>query len=769
MNGELTFNTDPTYPWSLSGFGLPALAVVALLLTGLTVWTYLGARAATFRRVLAVLVLRLGALLLAFLALLRPALAFRDELRVPSVLIIAVDDSESMTIQDEFDSQSRWERMRRVLGKCEPDFRKLRDEHNVTVAFHRFSVVVRPFDPEDGAATADGKRSDYGLMLHTLHERYRGERSLRGLLVMGDGADNGARHEPLAVAGQWRNLPCPIHTFAFGKTTTSDRQSDIALTNITTEPSPVPVKGKLIVKATADAPGFENKEVRVRLFIDDKEVPILVNDKEEAVHVEVLRLTTGNELTVTCNAPAKPGEVKVTLKIDPDPKELTAFNNEISTFVTVTKEGISVLYVDKRREERAYLLDALATDPRIRVFRATLGGLGDAAPPQGDLFHFKDRAYDVIIIGDVTAREVQQGDKEAVATIEQLFREKGAGVMMIGGLRNFGNGGWQDTKLRDVLPIDMSATGEIRDDQPLSLTLTERGKDHYLLRLADDAKENEAAWGQLKLYGLSRMGTFRKGTIGDVLLQSQGGDDILAAVETGAGRAIAFAGDTTYLWIRPPKGDQYHERFWRQLVLWLAHQEKAEGNVWVKPDVRRLAAGGRLGFGAGVRGKGGLDLKDARFDAKVIGPDGSEVPVQTVRDKDEDRGTFWKTDVPGEYRLVVQGSAKDTDGQAVSGQASARFLVSQDDAEMTRRAADHEFLKRLAAAGGGKFHPGTEEDLARYLRELPSQPLAGMRPKANLWPDWRRSSLSPFPPAFLLVFVALVSLEWFCRRRWGMV
>jgi len=769
MNGELTFNTDPTYPWSLSGFGLPALAVVALLLTGLTVWTYLGARAATFRRVLAVLVLRLGALLLAFLALLRPALAFRDELRVPSVLIIAVDDSESMTIQDEFDSQSRWERMRRVLGKCEPDFRKLRDEHNVTVAFHRFSVGVRPFDPEDGAATADGKRSDYGLMLHTLHERYRGERSLRGLLVMGDGADNGARHEPLAFAGQWRNLPCPIHTFAFGKTTTSDRQSDIALTNITTEPSPVPVKGKLIVKATADAPGFENKEVRVRLFIDDKEVPILVNDKEEAVHVEVLRLTTGNELTVTCNAPAKPGEVKVTLKIDPDPKELTAFNNEISTFVTVTKEGISVLYVDKRREERAYLLDALATDPRIRVFRATLGGLGDAAPPQGDLFHFKDRAYDVIIIGDVTAREVQQGDKEAVATIEQLFREKGAGVMMIGGLRNFGNGGWQDTKLRDVLPIDMSATGEIRDDQPLSLTLTERGKDHYLLRLADDAKENEAAWGQLKLYGLSRMGTFRKGTIGDVLLQSQGGDDILAAVETGAGRAIAFAGDTTYLWIRPPKGDQYHERFWRQLVLWLAHQEKAEGNVWVKPDVRRLAAGGRLGFGAGVRGKGGLDLKDARFDAKVIGPDGSEVPVQTVRDKDEDRGTFWKTDVPGEYRLVVQGSAKDTDGQAVSGQASARFLVSQDDAEMTRRAADHEFLKRLAAAGGGKFHPGTEEDLARYLRELPSQPLAGMRPKANLWPDWRRSSLSPFPPAFLLVFVALVSLEWFCRRRWGMV
>ncbi len=767
MNGEMTFNTDPTYPWSVAGFGLPALAVVALLLTGLTLWTYLGLRGATFRRVLSVLGLRLGALLLAFLALLRPALAFRDQLKLPSILVIAVDDSESMTIQDEFDGQSRWERLRRALAKCEPELRKLRDEHNVTVALHRFSEGVRPFDPEDAVATADGKRSDYGLMLHTLYDRYRGERYLRGLVVMGDGADNGARHEPLAVAGQWRNLPCPIHTFAFGKTTTSDRQSDIALTSITAEPSPVPVKGKLTVKTTADAPGFENHPVTVRLFIDDKEVPILVNDKEEFGHEEVLRLTTGNELTVACNAPAKPGEIKVTLKIDPRPQELTTFNNEISTFVTVSKEGISVLYVDKRREERAYVLEALASDPRIRVHRVTLGGPAGDAPPELDLFHFKERAYDVIILGDVTAREVQQADPGAIGEIKRLVGEKGAGAMMIGGRRNFANGGWQNTDLRDVLPIDMSAGGEIPDEPPLPLVLTDQGKTHFLLRLADDPRENEAVWRGLKLYGLSRMGKV-KASIASALLRSPAGDDILVWGNYRAGRTIAFAGDTTYLWIRPPKGDQYHERFWRQLVLWQAHQEEAEGNVWVKPDVRRLAAGGRLGFSAGVRGKGGLDLKDASFQAKVIGPAG-EVPVQTVRDRDEDRGAFWKTDAPGEYRLVVQGAAKDSDGQTVSGQASARFLVYQDDAEMTRRAADHEFLKRLAAAGGGSFHPGGEEELARYLRDLPAQPLAGLRPKANLWPDWRRSSLSAFPPAFLLVFVALVSLEWFLRRRWGMV
>src|SRR5690242_11428219 len=150
MNDTLTLTTDPTWPWSAAG--LPALAVVALLLAGLTVWAYLGARGTTWRRLLGVLALRLGALLLAFLAVLRPALAFRDALRAPSVLVIAVDDSESMTIQDEFDGQSRWERLRRVLGKCEPELRQLREEHNLTVALHRFSAEVRPFDPDDAAA-----------------------------------------------------------------------------------------------------------------------------------------------------------------------------------------------------------------------------------------------------------------------------------------------------------------------------------------------------------------------------------------------------------------------------------------------------------------------------------------------------------------------------------------------------------------------------------------------------------------------------------------
>ncbi|HJT79400.1 MAG TPA: vWA domain-containing protein, partial [Gemmataceae bacterium] len=314
---SLTFVTDPLWPWSLPYGGLTALALVALVLVALTVWTYLGVPQATGRRVALLVLLRLTALALALAVLLRPAVAFRDELHVPSTLAIAADYSGSMSMQDEFDGQSRWAAVLRTLRDCQPILQKLRDEQNVNVVLYRFAGDVGDFDPN---GKADGKRTDFGELLHTLYERHRSERHLRGLVILSDGADNGTRYQPMPLAAQWRSLPCPVSTVAFGKPTTGDKQNDIALTAIKVEPSPVALKGQMTVKATADAPGFESAKVRVHLLFDDKEV---------ATQDDTLLLTTGNEIKVKCNAPDKPGEIKVTVRVDALPGEVSVANNEI--------------------------------------------------------------------------------------------------------------------------------------------------------------------------------------------------------------------------------------------------------------------------------------------------------------------------------------------------------------------------------------------------------------------------------------------------------
>src|SRR5438552_9810825 len=106
---SLTLTKDLVWPWSL-----PGLFLVALFLIVITVWTYRGVRWSTSRRVGIVLGLRLAALVLALLMALRPSLAYREELRLPSTLLIALDSSERMTTQDAARPRSRCDAMLRT-------------------------------------------------------------------------------------------------------------------------------------------------------------------------------------------------------------------------------------------------------------------------------------------------------------------------------------------------------------------------------------------------------------------------------------------------------------------------------------------------------------------------------------------------------------------------------------------------------------------------------------------------------------------------------
>ena len=62
-------------------------------------------------------------------------------------------------------------------------------------------------------------------------------------------------------------------------------------------------------------------------------------------------------------------------------------------------------------------------------------GIENAPPPPGeaDLFQFDKQAYDVIILGDVSAERLRTASPNADAKIEELVRDKGVGLLMTGG------------------------------------------------------------------------------------------------------------------------------------------------------------------------------------------------------------------------------------------------------------------------------------------------------------------------------------------------
>jgi uncharacterized membrane protein len=760
--------------------GLVLLLVVPPALAGLSVATYAGMPGVRRSRLLVVVPLRLLAFLMALVAVARPALAWPDDESSRSLLYVAADASRSMTIQDEQGNSSRWDLVTKWLDHkaTRVVLERLAEEHQTDVRFYRFASEVGELD-RDNPGEADGKRTDMGVMLRDLFERREAKVPLRGLLVLSDGADNGTAVPALAEAMRWRGAGCPVHTFAAGSPKTTLQHNDVSITSISTSPSPfVPVKGRLTVKVTVDARGFENSKARVRLFLEGSDEKGVVADREVTAKDVKLPLSVGNEVTIACDAPAKPGEVKVKVVVETVDKDNFPANNSIETFVTVSKEGISVLLVDRPRAfEPLFLIDALASDPRIRVTPVWVRGGKPPAGEAGKVLDTEEQPYDVIILGDVTAAQVRGIDPDALKKIEKLV-SRGSGLLVLGGYSSLGNGDWKGTELEPMLPVDLAVGGQ--DETPVQMEPTDDGVRlaPYILRL-DDNPDLKRAWGRLaKLDGRTRLALPqpRRGT--ETVLATANGEPLLVMQNYArkdpsgkpaatAARVLAFGGDTTYRWVRNEEGQRFHARFWKQVVVWLAKQEDAAGSVWVKPDVRRLPVRSELGFAVGLRGKGGgPDLSEGKYEVEVQTPAGARVRVPVVRGA-ENRGVFTGTQAPGVYKVVVRGQGKDPSGGEVSGEASARVIVYDEDVEMLRPAADPEFLKKLAAAGGGEAL--RVEQLPDFLSRLATRTVGKENVKLLLKPDWRGTGRSGFLMAFFAAFCLLVSAEWGLRRWWGMV
>ena len=232
--------------------------------------------------------------------------------------------------------------------------------------------------------------------------------------------------------------------------------------------------------------------------------------------------------------------------------------------------------------------------------------------------------------------------------IKELVQDSGTGFLMLGCDAGFGPS-WVGTEIAQLLPVEVPAAGRI--EAPVKVVPTETGLRHFIMQLGARTSEvsetsevlaNTARWQRLPpLDGLVRLGKLKPRTM--VFAQSADGVPILVGQEFDTYRTLAFAGDTTWGWLVPeltPEDLESHPRFWKQVVLWLAKQDKAEGSVWIRQGTRRLQAGRKLGFTMGLRGKTGMDVKDARFEAKVIGPNKSETVVPTSRDMNEERGVL---------------------------------------------------------------------------------------------------------------------------------
>lgn len=779
---DLSCSLNPTWPhWLPDAAALPTVFAVAALLVVLTLWTYLGTRGARFGRILVVMLLRLGALAVALLVALRPSLGMQVlEGLEPSRLLILVDASESMNITDDFNGLSRWDNACRILAArpAADALKRLAAEEQIEVVYYQGAEGLAEFKPSEGA---QGKRTDIGAWLHELYAKHAGQDKLRGVLLFSDGADNGTRYPTLDEARRFKGI-CPIYTFGHGKPQEDIQRKDIAVAGIRAAPSPVPAKTKLTVTGLVQAPGFKDTVVEVGLWIQSSK------DTEPHLYGAVEKHQLGNEknneITLTRDAPETPDEYKLTLKVAKVEGEADESNNEASTYLQVTKEGISVLWVEGRQRpyEPVFALRyALGGDKRIRAYHVELGPDSKTGPAR---FGLDERHYDVIVIGDLTARQFDGGDPTLVPMIRDLVRDKNVGLMMLGGIDTFGIGGWGKTPLAEVLPAKFDTDRQI--DSPLhDLKVMPVEKDVQVLLypfmvLDPDAKKNIAQWGKFRgLYGMACLGSIDKDA---VVLAKAKDEPILVAGQYG-GRVLVFGGDTTYKSWRRPGTVEAYDKFWRQAILWLANQDDRAGNLWVDLKTRRVLAGSpdRLDFRFGLKSKRNKEVAGAQFTVVAEGPGNQKINIRPEPGKDGQRGSLVAPSTPGEYLLKIAGKGKDETGADVADEKAVRFLVVAENVELQRKAPDHDHLRDISDKADGRFYHADEADLLKLLGELKGQARRESHAKTVHWPDWDRYPASEAIPdqlaglwgstamLWFVTFAALLCTEWGLRRHWGMV
>ena len=705
---------------------------------------------------------RLAIVVLIILAMLRPTLVWSTISRKPATLVVLADQSRSMQVADAAGDKTRWDSLRASMQAAAAELADLASEIEIKV--YTFDGEPHPLDMVEGAlqwpTRPEGKQTALGWVLEETLRRETGKR-LAGVVLLSDGAQRVLPAKdvpPQTPARRLADLGFRLYAVPFGQARALDQARDIALSDLRAA-GVVFVKNELEVAAGAQVDGFVGQDVVVQLAVETSP------GKMEVVDSERLRAEqNGARLPVKLKyVPETPGEKKITLKVAPQAGELITTNNETSTFVTVLDGGLKVLYLNGALQpDVKFLRRSLDASPDMNVEYRYIDARKPETRPKDLLDCFAAGRFDVYIIGDLDAAAFSE--PELVALAETI--QRGAGFIMVGGHHSFGAGGYTATPLSDVLPVEMDRFerqnfGEdirrdlhLPEDPPLAMRPTRPGQSHSILQLAPPT-ENKAAWEALPpLIGANRLDRMKRGAT--VLAETPDNHPLLIAREYGRGRVLAFGGDSTWRWALAGF-EAAHKRFWRQVVLWLARKDQSsESSVWVNLDERRFSPGTKVEFAAGARNEHGEPVADATFEVEVLRPDGSKGVPRMRRNGDEMAGLFLDDSLPGDYTVVVKASA----GGTTVGTAQARFLVYDQDLELDNPAADRGLLESLAAMTDGRSVaseqlPELFASIKKQLEQLEVETLV----KRTLWDTW----------PFFLLLVALLGLEWWLRKRWGLV
>ena len=732
-----------------------AIAAIVAAVIALAVRTHAYAPITRGRRVV-LAGLRAAVLLAILLFLLRPV-AVRPLSRPGNIVPVVIDASRSMAIADVPARESAPPEMRFAHALAIADGPLARALAGYRIELLEYRNEIGPLDRTRGA---DGDASDLGAAIASVRERYP-DRSVPGIVLLSDGVDTSADLAALDREGT------AVYPMAIGDPA-APRDQEVLSVDLDPEALP---GSSVDLTATVVAHGYGRDPIDVRLRASGRPIELR----------RVIPSADGLPVRVVFELPPAAQDPAVyTVDLPPRDGEASLDNNARQALVQPIGRRRRLLFVQgSPGYEHGFLSRALAADPYLEVdavvrkgqnaggeatFYVQAAGARAAALASG---FPSDRAalfaYDGIVLGNAT-RDLMP--ERSIDLLDAFVTERGGGVVLLGG-RSFAAEGLGSSGLGGVLPIgprrgvlDAARVAWLAGEAN-KLTLTSDGQRHGMLRVASSPDESARRWSTAPpLAGVTPMGPLRPGAQVLAVATSAGVTRPLVAVQRyGEGRAMVFAGEASWLWkMRRPLEDHLYDSFWRQAARWLSAPAPDPIAVDTEADVR---PGVPSVVGVTVRDEKFEPIRNATVDIVVRGPNGGDQALRGAL-SDSARGRYTATWRPSERGLFrVSATVRLSGASATTGRvhiASERSVLSGGaDLETADLRRHDDVLARLAEGTGGRLI--SERDLPLLT--------AALKQHVDASPTLEIRELWHGPWTFLTV-IALLSVEWTLRRRWGL-
>jgi len=683
----------------------------------------------------------------AFLALLllligRPALSVATLKPQQNIVAVLIDDSRSMAEPEGEDT--RLGQVRRVLSGGLLEGLRSRFQLRLYSFGHGLRRIQKP--DETGAAE---QATHIGEALRSLAAEAAGL-PVGAVVLLSDGADTGGGIDRDTVA-ELRARRIPVHAMGFGRER-YDRDLELAGVELATRALP---GARLTAAARLRHSGYSRG--CARLTVRD-------SGKVLASREIVLTASEQSESLVFAVGPAGPHRLEFALqKLD---GEQNPHNNAIVRLVNVEDLKPRILYLEgEPRWEFKFIRRAVEEDHGLQlttILRTTENKLyrqgisdpkeleqGFPAKPE-ELFAFRG-----LVIGSVESGYFTPAQQEL---IRDFADRRGGGVLFLGGRHALAEGGWSRPPVGELLPVALpERKGTFHRDRA-RVELTAAGRESLICRLTEPAEANVERWQKLPaLADYQEAGQPKPGALVLAQLESPDGRrlPLLVTQNYGHGRVALLATGGSWRWqMLQELSDQTHEMFWQQLLRWLV--TGAPGQVSGSTPLPVLEDESRVILRAEVRDKAFRPLRDARVEARIVGPEGQKETVW-LEPAAHEPGVYqaeWKAERAGGYSAEILASR----GEEQIGRDMVLLRREDGVAENFHALQDRELLQTLAAETGGRYYRPSEA--SRLAKEITySEAGISVRETHDLW---------DMPLVFLLA-LSLRFAEWLLRRNWGAV